>query len=103
MKTNEKIERILRTRGFIFPETIEEVIEFEKIYGTTEVILPYELQNPSYLCEQYSEDDHSEKDVNVGFALAARELPTGLPKEIKDKIKSDIEKFESKKIDVPKH
>lgn len=104
MNNNEKkIERILRTRGFIFPETIEEVIEFEKIYGKTEIVLPYALQNPTYLCVQGPDYNPCNKDECVQYGMAAREVTSELPKDIKDKIISDIDKFESEKLNVSKH
>ncbi len=51
-KPKKKIERTLRTGGFLFPETVDEVKEFERIYGATDVILPTELQEPHFLRSQ---------------------------------------------------
>lgn len=51
-KSNQQekmIEQALKTSGFLFPETVEEVKEFERIYGTTDVILPVELKEPTFI------------------------------------------------------
>jgi len=66
------IEQALKTGGFLFPESIEEVKEFERIYGTTDVILPVELQEPTFL---YSKSDIGNYFENIkspgeNFAMA---------------------------------
>jgi hypothetical protein len=89
---NKMVENALRTSGFLFPETVEEVLEFERIYGTTDVILPTELQEPTFLYEK-SEKAHGSKSVKFhseNFAMVAREGSFNLPQEIKQKIIKDI-------------
>lgn len=100
-KSNQQekmIEQALKTSGFLFPETVEEVKEFERIYGTTDVILPAELQEPTFLYSK-SERGNSSKVVkfpSANFAMAAREGKSDLPKEIQQKIIKDIKNIEKK-------
>jgi len=93
------IEKALKTGGFIFPDTVEQVLEFERLYGTTDIILPYELQEPSFL---YSETkiNHGSKNVSThaeNFAMAARSGSKEMPKEIQQQIIADIKKVESRR------
>lgn len=101
--TNEKeqdnmIEKALRTSGFLFPKTIAEIKEYEKIYGTTSVILPPDLESPEFI---YSKKKIASKILKLhtedNFAMAAREGKTGMPEEIKNKILSDIDASQKKK------
>lgn len=100
-KSNQQdkmIENALKTSGFLFPETVEEVKEFERIFGTTEVILPAELQEPTFLYSESEKRGHSKvvKFPSENFAMAAREGLSTLPKEIQEKIIKDIKKTERK-------
>ncbi len=47
-KQEELIQKAMHNSGFLFPETIEEVEEFERIYGTTAIILPEVLRTPVF-------------------------------------------------------
>jgi len=96
---HKTIENALKTGGFLFPETAEEVKEFERIYGTTDVILPAELQEPTFLYSK-SEKGYNSKVVKFpseNFAMAAREGSNELPKEIQQKIIKDIRNADSKR------
>jgi hypothetical protein len=92
------IEQTLKTEGYLFPETIEEVKEFERIFGTTEMILPTELQEPTflYLKSKGSSNTKESKLSCENFAMAAREGTPMLSKEIHKKIITDIKQFEKK-------
>lgn len=89
------IDYALKTGGFLFPQTVEEVEEFERIYGNTDVILPIELNDLTF----YKESEKSENVIrmcNDKFAMAAREGISKLPKEIQQKIIDDIMNSENK-------
>jgi hypothetical protein len=93
------IEKALRTGGFIFPETVEEVKEFERIYGKTDVMMPTELQEPDFLYSQKKKIGkikmvtlHSEN-----LAMAAREGSNHMPDEIKFRMAEDRKKVDLKR------
>lgn len=93
------IEKAIRTGGFAFPKTISEVKEFERIYGTTDVILPIELQDTGFL---YSQSNQINKTKTETFecdnlAWAAREASCLLPEEIKKKMAEDRKKADIKR------
>ena len=98
-KREKMIEKALRTGGFIFPQTVDEVKEFERLYGTTDVILQPELQNPEFLLS---------KSVEIGakiitmhpsenLAMAARMGSSQLPDEIKKQMAEDRKKADVKR------
>ena len=58
------IEQALRTGGYVLPTSDNEVKEFERIYGTTDVILPEELQEPTFLYSN-PKKKHSAKSQRV--------------------------------------
>jgi len=93
------IEKAFRTGGFIFPETIEEVKEFERIYGITNVILPVELQEPSFLYSQANESSKSKSVILLpeNLAMAARGGSNHLPDEIKKRMEKDRNRADSKR------
>ena len=92
------IEKALFTGGFLFPQTVDEVKEFERIYGTTDIILPIELQEPEFLDGELSSNSTRVlKFPAENFAMAAREGSSKLPTEIKQKILKDIKDSESSK------
>ena len=96
---NEMIEKALKTGGFLFPETVAEVKEFERLFGTTDVILPAELEDSAFLYSKSGKKSNS-KIVEFpcdNFAMAARDGSSELPIEIQQQIISDIEKAELKK------
>jgi len=81
------IEKALKTGGFIFPQTVEEVKEFERIYGTTDMILPVKLQTPTFL-DSLDKKEHNSRVVKFpceDFAMAAREGSKSLPTEVRQK------------------
>ncbi len=82
------IQRALRTRGFLFPETVDEVEEYENRYGNTDFILPEELQESVFLQTINQESIIKESFVNNDLiAMAARE-----GKDIPDHIKAKMKK-----------
>lgn len=91
------IEKALRTTGFLFPKTVEEIKEYEKIYGTTSVILPPDLETPEFI---YNKKKVATKVIKLytedNFSMAAREGKSGMPEEIKSKIKADIDSAQKK-------
>lgn len=95
---NKMIENALKTGGFLFPETVEEVKEFERIYGSTDVILPAELQEPTFISSKLDKGNSLKvvKFPSENFAMAAREGKSDLPKEIQQKIIKDIKNVEKK-------
>jgi hypothetical protein len=91
----EMIEKALREGGFLFPETPEEVAEFEKKFGSTDVILPEDLrQAPHPKKNRVVKLNKQEKQQNL--AMAARE-GSQLPEEIQKKMKEDREKAKKAK------
>lgn len=97
LNENKIIEKALKTGGFLFPETVEEVLEFERLFGTTEVILPPELDEPKFLNSKFTNGNVIVmKTPCNNFAMAAREASSKLPKEIEDKIIQDIKKAQLK-------
>ena len=93
------IEKALKTGGFIFPQTVNEVKEFERLYGATDVILPTELESPTFLDSSKKSGSNSRvvKFPTEDFAMAAREGSNSLPPEVKQKIVDDIKASEAKK------
>jgi len=41
--------KLFRSTGLLFPETEDEVLAFEKLYGSEPIELPEKLRNPSFL------------------------------------------------------
>jgi len=97
---NKLIETTLKTSGFLFPKTVEEVKEYERVYGTTDVILPLELQEPTFLYTKSENAQNLNLEVlpSDNFAMAARNgLSNKLPDKIQQKIIEDIKKAEQKR------
>lgn len=88
------LEFLLRTNGFLFPETVNEVSEYERRFGDTDIILPDDMKEPTFLEKALSKlpGNHlkaikSEKD---DFAIAARlENGSQLPDHIKKRMEDD--------------
>ena len=100
MKKNEKktadsrglvIEKALRLSGFIFPQTVEQVKEFERIYGDTDILLPPDLNEPNFLYERKGKK-HIQIEDQCRFAMAARAGSNSIPPDVKQKIISDIKR-----------
>ncbi len=83
------IEFILKTNGFLFPETVEEVIEFEKNFGNTDVILPVELENPEFLYTQKSNSTIVQGSTPDNLAMAARNGKNFISDEVLESMKND--------------
>ncbi|MDB5142513.1 MAG: hypothetical protein JWQ66_1226 [Mucilaginibacter sp.] len=93
---NLNIEYILRTNGYLFPETINEVIEYEKKFGDTDITLPDDMKIPDFLNKPLSlksEKPVKEKTIQENFVLAARmENCSSLPDHIKKRMEEDKNK-----------
>jgi len=100
-KKNKLIEKALRIGGYSFPQTIDEVSEFERLFGNTEVILPPELQEPFFLYAMFDLNPESniKHDQKTTISMAAREGSSNLPDDIKAKIVQDIKMEEANIID----
>jgi len=91
-------KKVTKVSGFSVPQTVEEVIEFERIYGRTDFILPDELQDLEFHYDKKSNSFNVTKvKLNDNFAMAAREGTRVLPMKIKKQIMLDIEKVQAKK------
>jgi hypothetical protein len=88
------LEYLLRTNGYLFPETVNEVSEYERRFGDTDIILPDEMQEPTFLEKALAKLPNNnlkailpEKD---NFAVAARsQKGSHLPEHIKKKMEDD--------------
>lgn len=90
------IQKALRISGFICPETPEEVIEFEKKFGTTDLTLPEELREPSFLAKPDTVFSKKAKTISENLAMAARE-GSRLPEEVLQKMKEHRDKANREK------
>src|SRR5262245_26443855 len=97
-KKRNLIEKALRYGGYSFPQTIDEVSEFERLFGSTDVLLPPDLQEPFFLYAMLDSNPESNKmeDQRAKFSLAAREASSQLPEDIVNKIIRDIQSEEAK-------
>jgi hypothetical protein len=92
------IQKALKTGGFLFPETVDEVIEFEKSFGNTDVILPEDLQQPLFL-EVISKKASKAKIIPLHeekLALAARDGSAQITEEVRKKMETDRKKADAK-------
>lgn len=89
---NEKIiQKALRIGGFVIPQTPDEVEDYEKQFGNTEIILPDRLKNLDFMDSNVAEVIPKEKQKIASrptIAMAARE-GSELPQEILDRMKLD--------------
>lgn len=86
----EIIQRALKTGGFLFPTTVNEVESYELTHGSTDIILPEELQEPNFLFttnEKTLNDNESKPTV----AMAARDGKNFIPDHIKERMKQERE------------
>ena len=92
------IQKALKTGGFLFPETVNEVIEFEKVFGNTDVILPEDLQQPLFL-ERSSKITSTLTIVSPqeeNLAMAAREGAIKITAEVRKRMEADRKKADEK-------
>ena len=97
-RQEELIQKALRTGGFLFPETVDEVIEFEKSFGNTDVILPEDLQQPLFL-ETPSKKTSKAKIITLNdekLAMAAREGSAKITDEVRKRMEVDRKKVDAK-------
>lgn len=94
----EMIQKALRTGGFIFPQTPEEVEDFEKQIGNTDIILPEQLQNLDFMNADKNTVNSNSSEVveSSNFAMAARE-GSEIPEDILEKMKFDRAAFKRNK------
>ncbi len=96
-RQEKMIQKAFRKGGLLFPETPEEVLEFEKRYGKTDIILPEELQEPSFITSKSPLQTKKKKlEAFENLAMAARE-GSQLPTDILEKMKEDRDKAKRNK------
>lgn len=95
----QMMDKALLSGGFMFPKTVEEVKDFERIHGSTDVILPIELQEPTFLYAPPQKRGSSKviQFTPENFAMAAREGSAQLPDDVEKQIINDIKAFKAKK------
>ncbi|HVT84479.1 MAG TPA: hypothetical protein VHD35_04720 [Chitinophagaceae bacterium] len=93
------IQKAINTGGFLFPETVNDVIEFEKKFGNTDVILPEDLKNPSFLeSKKMNSSQQGIVTMNSGnYAVAAREGADTVPDSVKKQMEIDRKKADTKR------
>jgi hypothetical protein len=95
------LEFLLRTNGFLFPETVHEVSEYERTFGDTDIILPDDMQEPTFLKEAFSRMEISNNIVQIksqpeNCSLAARDdAGEQLPDHIRKRMDDDRDKLKS--------
>jgi len=89
-KNEEIIQHALKTGGFLFPTTISEVDNYELNYGSTDVILPEELQVPDFLFNN-SGKKLINNESGETIAMAARDGIDTIPKYIQKRMKQERE------------
>ena len=84
----EMIQKALRTGGFLLPETPEEVAEFERKFGNTDILLPEALRVPDFLnTKADAAISKKPKIIAENLAMAARDgshLPDDILKAMKE-------------------
>ena len=50
--TKKSLTQLLSENGFVLPTTEEDLIEYQNRFGTTDIILPEEVDNPDFLFEK---------------------------------------------------
>lgn len=95
----EIIQRTLKTGGFLFPESVEEVEAYERVFGETNFMLPEDLQEPFFLD---FEIDVKKPTVTLNnfniIAMAARDGKE-IPENIKEKMKKERELARRKNLE----
>lgn len=89
-KNEEIIQYALKSGGFLFPTTNNEVDNYELIFGSTDVILPEELQEPDFLFNNSGKkliNDESRETI----AMAARDGIHAIPEHIQKRMKQERE------------
>lgn len=88
---NERIiQQALKTGGFLFPTTINEVENYELNYGSTDVILPEELQEPDFLFNNSGKKLINNESWET-IAMAARDGIDAIPEHIQKRMKQERE------------
>lgn len=85
----EVIEKVLKSNKKLFPETIQEVMEYEAKYGSTDITLPESLQNPTFIYTMPQLDSVSFQTDAIISAVAARNEGIELTPEIKKRMGID--------------
>ncbi|MES2649392.1 MAG: hypothetical protein V4717_21110 [Bacteroidota bacterium] len=98
-KKEQLIQAALRTAGYVFPQTVEEVEAFEKYFGTTDISMPVHLKVPSFLNKSRGKKLGKviSQAIPVNFAAAAREGAPKLSDEVRKKMHEDRKKADSQK------
>jgi len=97
IREEKMIQKAFRKGGFLFPETPEEVAEFEKKFGNTDILLPEELREPSFLkVKSTAQAKKKLSEPAENLAMAARE-GSQLPDDVLKKMKEHRDKAKRKK------
>ena len=97
IQQEKSIQKAFQEGMFLFPETPEDVAEFEKKFGSTDIILPDELQEPTFITSKRKESiKKSSTEIKENFAMAARE-GSSVPKDILKSMKEHRDKARQKK------
>ncbi|MCB2194428.1 MAG: hypothetical protein KQH79_01135 [Bacteroidetes bacterium] len=91
------IQRAISSGGFLFPETVNEVIEYERRFGNTDVILPDDLKEPLFLESKDDCSPISAVDSSSNYSMAARTADESIPEEIKIRMERDRKNYKKKK------
>ena len=89
------IQKALKTGGFLFPTTTNEVENYEHKYGSTDIILTEELQEPNFLLNEHGNLNNNESQGTI--AMAARDGKNSIPDYIKERMKQEREIARSNK------
>jgi hypothetical protein len=96
-KQEKMIQKAFRTGNFLFPETPEEVAAFDKKFGNTDIILPEELREPTFLNNKRTSTVKKKLSATTeNLAMAARE-GSKLPEDILKKMKEHRDKAKREK------
>ena len=90
LRKEEIIQHALRIGGFLFPTTISEVENYELSYGSTDIILPEELQEPDFLFNEHERTSINNESIET-IAMAARDGIDAIPEHIKKRMKQERE------------
>lgn len=88
MSADEKkaLKKDLQHYGYLLPTNEEELEEFEKIYGTTQVIFPEHLKNPDFL---FTKEKITKTSNKISTTIKGAVKKVKVPKNDGKKVKGD--------------
>ena len=63
--TKKSLTTLLKEGGFVLPITEEEIIKYEKTFGSTDIILPGEIDSPDFIFENAPKPAAVKKDKSL--------------------------------------